>query len=143
MWPLIFLPHHHLFPHSFPLILISPSLSLNSTMFDSSNKTAMEVVVHFLLTKLDPSAAAEAFKFVFDLFGRASFAAACAQPFLPSLPPTLRFCWPIMDHRQEKAFRKEAGDWLKRIAEVSRRLAPAPALRKTAYSLSARPPPPT
>lgn len=86
-------------------------------MFDSSNKTAMEVVLHFLLSALDPVKAAETFKYV-----PSSTNFVENFLFIPLMCIfrllSFRFCWPILDHLQDKAFRKAASDWLKSIAEV-------------------------
>eukprot|EP00729_Bicosta_minor_P012855 gene12855-12607_t len=60
---------------------------LHPTMFDTANKTAMQVVMRFLLHRLDPDRAQKVFK----------------------------FCWPAIDRAQETQFRKGCTTWIAQL----------------------------
>eukprot|EP00051_Salpingoeca_urceolata_P015537 m.201847 g.201847 ORF g.201847 m.201847 type:complete len:890 (+) comp18430_c0_seq3:189-2858(+) len=64
-------------------------IPINRTMFKAANKKGMEIVLHFLFVCLDPADAKDQFK----------------------------FCWPVMERKQETQFRQNAGAWLLQLAE--------------------------
>jgi HAUS augmin-like complex subunit 6 len=67
-------------------------------MFDQNNRKGMEVVMHYLFTRLSPQRSKQAFK----------------------------DCWPIFDKKQEQQFRKACAQWLAQIGkdDPSSRLPP-------------------
>ena len=62
-------------------------LKIYENMFRTANPRGLEVVIHFLLTKLDPAKSRDKFK------------------------P----CWPIQDKNEERQFRKLCIDWLNEL----------------------------
>ncbi|XP_067929992.1 HAUS augmin-like complex subunit 6 [Watersipora subatra] len=64
-------------------------VAFNVDMFKVPNKSAFEVVIYFLFTKLSPSRAKEEF----------------------------RDCWPILDKKREQMFRRVCNGWLSQIAQ--------------------------
>ena len=70
---------------------ITHKVDLNEGMFRTANPRGLEIVIHFLLTKLDPCKSRERFK------------------------P----CWPIQDKNEERQFRKLCIDWLNDLGEIS------------------------
>lgn len=72
------------------LLKITHKVDLHQEMFRTANPRGLEIVIHFLLTKLDPGKSRERFK------------------------P----CWPIQDKNEERQFRKLCVDWLNDLGDI-------------------------
>ena len=72
-------------------LMIMHKVSIHEEMFRTANPRGLEIVIHFLLTKLDPVKSREKFK------------------------P----CWPIQNKNEERQFRKLCVDWLNDLGDIS------------------------